>query len=238
MKQCSTSAVLHRGYAPRPAASVSVCQHRADRGYTLVELMLACLVILIVAAVAVPIVMTSIHTSKFRGAAADFAGLIQTARIYAIRDNRFYSTYILAPNNSRGQEAYVDMLPKGTTGASGNGGTAFVSGDPVAAMPTEVTPQAVGAAPATSNLQAQLLPSNTPVNPTDATVTPITFSPRGLPCLVTQVTGGSVCNALGGPAAYWMFFQDSYTKNWEAVTITPAGRVQRWYYTGTGWSEL
>jgi Tfp pilus assembly major pilin PilA len=200
--------------------------------------MVAVLIILVIAAIAIPIVMTSIHVAKFRGAAAGFAGLTQTARIYAIRDNRFYSAYILAANTSRGQEAYVDMLPKGTNGASGNGGTAFVSGDPVAAIPAEVTPQAAAAAPATSNLQAQLLPSNTPVTPTDATVTPITFSPRGLPCLVTQVTGGSVCNALGGPAAYWMFFQDTYTKTWEAVTITPAGRVQRWYYSGSGWSEL
>ena len=207
-------------------------------GFSIVELSFVTIIVLIIVGAAVPTMLTSLRVAKFRGAMSDFSGLLQTARIYAIRDNRFYSTYLLAANGNTPQEAYVDMLPKGTTGASGNGGTSVVVGDPLVTIPSEVTMQAAANAPNTSNLETQLLPSNTPVTPTDSSTKPITFGPRGLPCTIVAIAGGSVCNGLGGPAAYWIFFQDNLTKNWEAVTATPAGRIQKWYYTGSAWNKL
>ena len=200
--------------------------------------MVMVIIVLIIAGAAIPKLQTAVRVAKFRGAVSDFSGLLQTARIYSIRDNRYYSTYLLAASGNIPQEGYVDMLPIGTTGASGNGGTSVAAGDPLVTIPSEVTKQAAANAPNTSNLKTQLLPASTPVTPTDSTTTPITFSPRGLPCLIVTVTGGSVCNSLGGPAAYWIFFQDNLTTNWEAVTVTPAGRIQKWYYTGSAWNKL
>jgi Tfp pilus assembly protein FimT len=207
-------------------------------GFSIVELAFVTVILLIVAGFAIPTLLTTLRVANFRGAISDFSGLLQTARIYAIRDNRFYSTYLLAASGSSPQQGYVDMLPKGTTGSSGNGGTSVAAGDPLVVIPSEVTERAAANAPNTSNLATQLLPSNTPVAPTDSTMTPITFGPRGLPCLVVLIAGGSVCNSLGGPAAYWIFFQDNLTSNWEAVTVTPAGRIQKWYYTGSAWNKL
>jgi len=209
-----------------------------NAGFSIIDLMLAIAVILIVAAITIPTTMLEIHTATFRGVAAEFSSLLQTARIYAIRDNRFYSTYIIAASNGVPPEGYVDMLPKGAAGASGNGGASAAAGDPVAILSANAAQQAVAHAPNRADLQSRLLPANTPVAPTDATVTPITFGPRGLPCLVVQVTGGSVCNSLGGPAAYWAFFEDPLTSDWEAVTVTPAGRIQKWYYGGSVWAEM
>jgi Tfp pilus assembly protein FimT len=219
------------------ATPITCCGGR-QAGFSMVELCLVTVIVLILVGAAVPKMLTTIRTAKFRGGMSDFSGLLQTARIYAIRDNRFYSTYLLAANGNTPQEGYVDMLPEGTTGPSGNGGTSVVTGDPLITIPSEVTKQAAANAPNTSNLATQLLPSNTPVPPTDATVTPITFGPRGLPCIIVQITGGSVCNSLGGPAAYWIFFQDNLTSNWGAVTVTPAGRIQKWFYTGSAWKKL
>jgi Tfp pilus assembly protein FimT len=214
------------------------CSRRRQAGFSIVELCFVTVITLIIVGAAVPKVMTSLRMAKFYGAMSDFSGLLQTARIYAIRDNRFYSIYLLASSGTTPQESYVDMLPKGTTGASGNGGTSVLTGDPLVTIPSEVTKQAAANAPNTSNLETQLLPSNTPVTPTDSTLTPITFGPRGLPCVIVNITGGSVCNSLGGPAAYWIFFQDNLTSNWGAVTVTPAGRIQKWYYTGSAWQKL
>jgi len=213
---------------------------RRDRclGFSLMEVTITLAILLIVAGFVIPNIATAVHTAKFRGAVSDFSGLLQSGRIYAIRDNRFYSMYVLGATGGNPQEAYVDMLPIGTTGASGNGGTALVAGDPLVAIPAEVTQQPAANAPNTANLQSQLLPSNTPVTPTDATITPFTFGPRGLPCLVVKLTGGSVCDSLGGPVAYWIFFQDSQSKNWEAVTATPAGRIRSWYYNGSTWNKM
>jgi prepilin-type N-terminal cleavage/methylation domain-containing protein len=211
----------------------------AQDGFSLVELALAVIVILILTGAAVPSILTAMRQAHLRGAASDYAGLLEQARINAIRDNRYYSTYILAASgSSQVPLAYVDMLPKNLTGASGNGGTAIVTGDPEVAITTEIALQAVANAPGTSGLQSQLLPSTTPVTPTDASATPPTFGPRGLPCTPVTISGATICDSSGGPTAFWAFFQNTQSSTWEAVTITPAGRIQKWFYSGSTWSKL
>jgi prepilin-type N-terminal cleavage/methylation domain-containing protein len=211
-------------------------RHTSECGFTLIELMVVATICMILAGIMIPKMLTSMHDSKLRGVLADFSSLVELSRIYAIRDNRFYSLYVLAASGSTSQQAYVDMLPRSLTGASGNGGASVATGDPVVAVTTEVAPQAASNAPTTSNLSGQLFPSTTTVPPTDAssTSTPLTFGPRGLPCLTLTVTSGSasgtVCDSSAGPVAYWIFFKDGASGNWGAITITPAGRIQKWYY--------
>jgi Tfp pilus assembly protein FimT len=198
--------------------------------------MLVLTVCVVLAGMAIPRLLNVVYAAKLRGAMANFSSLLESSRIYAIRDNRFYSIYILATSGSSPQEAYVDMLPKSLTGASGNGGTSVAAGDPVIAISSEVAPQSASTAPSTSTLASQLLPSTTTVTPTDASTatSPATFGPRGLPCLILTVTqgsaSGSVCDSSGGPVAYWIFFKDGRSGNWGAITVTPAGRIQKWYY--------
>lgn len=197
------------------------------------------IIVLIVAAAALPTLVTSLRMAHLRGAASDYAGLLEQDRIYSIRDNRFYSTYVMAATgNSAVAQVYVDMLPKVLTGASGNGGTSIVSGDPVITIESDITVQAVANAPNTSNLEAQLLPATTPVTPTDGSATPPTFGPRGLPCTPVTVSGATICDSSGGATAFWTFFKNSKMSSWQAVTITPAGRIQKWYYDGTAWDKL
>lgn len=179
--------------------------------------------------------ISSMRMAHLRGAASDMTGLYEQARIYAIRDNNYYSTYILAASGNSPQLAYVD-LPKGSTAK--NGGTAAAAWDPVVTLTSEVVQQAVASAPNTANLKSQLLPSTTPVTPTDTKVTAATFGPRGLPCTPLALTGGSVCDSSGGPTAFWTFLKNTTSGNWQAVTITPAGRIGKWFYTGSVWNKL
>lgn len=200
---------------------------------------MATIIIAIVVAMAIPVVNSALRQTHLRGAASDFAGLLEQARVYAIRDNRYYSTYILAPSGSALEGyAYVDMLPKSVTGASGNGGTSIAAGDPEITLSSDVTQEPVGSAPNTSNLKSQLLPSTTPVTPIDTSVTAATFGPRGLPCTPIALSGGTVCDSSGGPTAFWTFLENSKTSSWQAVTVTPAGRIGKWFYTGSVWNKL
>jgi Tfp pilus assembly protein FimT len=209
-----------------------------EAGFSVVELAVVTIIVLIVCATAVPGMITSMRNAHLRGAASDLSGIYEQARIFSIRDNRYYSTYILAASGSKPQLAYVDMLPKSTSGASGNGGTSVATGDPEIVMTSEVVQEPVGSAPNTNNLKNQLLPSTTPVTPTDTSTNAATFGPRGLPCMSISVTGGSVCDSSGGPTAYWTFLENTKSSSWQAVTITPAGRIQKWYYDGTNWDKL
>ncbi len=211
-------------------------------GFTLVELLVVIIIVFIIAASAIPSILTSMRMARLRGAASDFAGLLEQTRIYAIRDNRYYSAYILAASGGAPVSfAYVDMLPKGSTQASGNGGTSVANGDPVITIPSEVVQEPVANAPNSSNLETQLLPSTTPVTPIDTSVTAATFGPRGLPCTpvtITGTNGGTICDSSGGPTAFWTFLENTKSSTWQAVTITPAGRIQKWYYTGSVWTKL
>lgn len=207
-------------------------------GFTFVEVTVVLMIVFIVAALAIPSIVSSVRTAHLRGAASDFAGILEQARIFAIRDNRYYSTYVLAASGNQAQQAYVDLLPKSQTGASGNGGTSVAAGDPSIVISSDVTQQPVASAPNTNNLKSQLLPSITSVTPIDTSVTAATFGPRGLPCTPIALTGGTVCDSSGGPTAFWTFFQNSTTGAWQAVTITPAGRIKKWFYNGSAWTKL
>jgi Tfp pilus assembly protein FimT len=227
---------------PRNELRMGSINYRGGRqtGFSVMELLLVVIIVLIAVAAAIPSVLSSLRMGHLRGAASDYAGLLEEARSFAIRDNRYYSTYILAPaTGSPVANVYVDMLPKVLTGASGNGGTGVTTGDPVLTIESDITVIAAGSAPNTSNLTSLLLPATTPVTPTDTTVTAATFGPRGLPCTPNaNMTGGTVCDSSGGATAYWTFLKNTRSNTWEAVTITPAGRIEKLAYTGSAWQKL
>ena len=221
------------------------------QGFTVTELLVVIAIMLTLAAVVGPSLVNTIAMSRLRGAASEFSSLVQSCRIRAVQDSRFYSVYVHAANGNTPQEAFVDIYPQNVNQASGTGGATINAGDPLAQIASEVVEKPVASAPDTAKLSVLLLPTN-PNNlvPTDGSAagSPITFGPEGLPCIpqvIAGAGGGTVCNNRGGgpgtgaPAvAYWVFFQDSKTQAWQAVTVTPAGRVEKWMYDTGTWSKL
>lgn len=206
-------------------------------GFTTIELVVVMGISLIAAAFAIPSVMTALHTARLRGAASNFSGLLQSGRIRAVQDNRFYSTHILG---GPPVEAYVDIYPQKNDGTSGNGGTSVGAGDPALVFSGEVTVVAAASAPDTSNLKGLFLPtgSTLPVNDGSTSGAPVTFSPRGLPCTTQSATGGTVCDSAGGATAFWVFFQNNVSQEWVALTVSPSGRIQRWWHGTGGWTKI
>jgi prepilin-type N-terminal cleavage/methylation domain-containing protein len=199
----------------------------SQSGFTLIEMMLVVLIVVVLAGISVPKFANFLHNARLQGAASDLSGLLQQARIRAVQDDTYYSTYIITSGTIR--EAYVDL--------KSNGGTGEDTLDPVIAINKEVTLAAASGVPSTSNLKGQFLPvgSTLTVNDGNSSITPVIFSPRGLPCATMAVTGGTICNSAGGATPFWIFFQDSSTQQYQAVTISPAGRIQNWTLQGTVW---
>jgi prepilin-type N-terminal cleavage/methylation domain-containing protein len=204
-----------------------------DGGFSLVELMIVVVIALIVAGISVPRFLTIIHNARLQGGVSDFSGLLQKARIRAVQDDTYYATYFTTSGNIR--EAYVDV--KKLSGSTALDATV----DPIISMSREVTLVAASSVPNTSALQGLFLPagSGLTVNDGASSSSPIIFNSRGLPCTSISVSGGTICSSSSTyTTAYWLFFKDSITNTLEAVTISPAGRIQKWEVAGSSWAKL
>jgi len=181
--------------------------------------------------------------SRIRGAETAYGGLLQMARTRAINDDRYYSVYTKLAVGNTPQMAYVDIYPQNVNGTSGNGPNGnYVSGppaDPMVTLSPEAVPQPAGAAPNTNNLYNSFC-STCNLNPAIILNTPPTWGPDGLPCAPTIAAGGTgqVCNSAGGAIAYVAFFQSASNNEWDAVTVSPAGRIKTWFYTGAVWAPF
>ncbi len=216
---------------------------RRSSGFSLLEALIVVAIMLVVAAYAIPMWTTSSRLARIRGAETAYAGLLQLARTRAVNDDRYYSVYIKAATTTNPQMAYVDIYPQNVNGSSGNGPAGnYVSGppaDPMVSLSNEAIPQPAGSAPNTNNLYT-LFCSSCMANPAIILNTSPTWGPNGLPCTPITSAGGTgqVCNSAGGPIAYVSFFQSSTNNEWDAVTISPAGRIKTWYYTGAVWAPF
>jgi prepilin-type N-terminal cleavage/methylation domain-containing protein len=216
---------------PHPAHNLKT--QRNLRGYSLLEMMITVAIMLVVAAFAIPNFMTSMKTARIRGSEADYASLLQVARTRAVNDDRYYSVYVQAAVGASPPMAYVDIYPQNVNGTSGTGlGGGYKVGppsDPMVPLSPEAVSKTQASAPSTGNLYTQFCGACAVAIVKN---TAPTWGPDGLPCAPAVSAGGTgtVCNSAGGPIAYVTFFQSSTTQEWDAVTITPAGRVKTWFY--------
>ncbi len=199
-------------------------------GFSLIELLVVIAVIMVVAAMATPDVMSAIYNIRLRGAAGNVAGLLQTCRQAALHDNRYYTIKTATVTGAQG--AYVDL--------NYNDGfdNAAPTPEPLIQFPANVNVVSAGA-PNTANLINQCCATFTPQ---PGGVLP-SFNSRGLPCvgLTNPPPANSLCNIrdAGGNTVGFVFFLNQTRPfgavGWAAVSVTPAGRVRVWTYSGSSW---
>jgi prepilin-type N-terminal cleavage/methylation domain-containing protein len=181
-----------------------------DRGFTILELVIGVAVSLILAAICVPKVMNLVSDVSLRYAATDMSGLLQTARIQAIKKNTFYGVQptVLSANAT----GYFVNLQGGT----------YAVGDPLIPIDQPVTiTQGTGAgAPGEAAFETSL-----GYGFAAAAVVP-SFNARGLPC--SPVVGICAQNAGVGFIIYMKRTGNTGDDHWAAVVVTPSGRAQVW----------
>jgi Tfp pilus assembly protein FimT len=196
--------------------------HTRQSGHSLIELSFVVAVVMILGAIAITTFATAVANIKLRGAASDFAGLVQQARLTAVKKN---ATYTVLFNLTSGHGAYIDTGGS-TSGSAPNG--SYDTGEPMIQFGGNVNQVAApgGASGTPTNLDA----TSTPLGWT-ATSGNISFNSRGLTCDSTATPCGTNVN-------YIFYFRDtrsSGSHSWAAVSITAAARSKVWWWDGSSW---
>jgi len=174
-----------------------------ESGFSMIEMAIVCVIMLVIAGIAVPNIFQTFRNYQLDAAGHSVASLLQQARIQAVKTN--LPAYVNYTNASAGNMAFVTNDPANTTYAAGN---------PDVQLSPAVTFQ--NTPPDHAQLDAYIN-----ATPQVATVS-IGFNSRGLPCNESG-TNPTVCSA---PAGFEWFMQSA--GGWEAVTVTPSGRIKSW----------
>jgi prepilin-type N-terminal cleavage/methylation domain-containing protein len=174
-----------------------------ESGFSMIEMMIVCVIMAIIAGIAVPNIFQTFRNYQLDAAGHSVASLLQQARIQAVKTN--LPAYVNYTNATGGNLAFVTNDPANTT---------YTAGEPDIQLSPAVTFQATP--PDHSQLDAYINAA-----PSAGNVS-IGFNARGLPCIES---GGNptVCSA---PAGFEWFMQSA--GGWEAVTVTPSGRIKSW----------
>jgi prepilin-type N-terminal cleavage/methylation domain-containing protein len=222
-------------------------------GFSLIELLIVCAIALIAIGMATPLILNAMKTYRLRQAGTNYANLLQTGRMRAVQDDQYYPVLIdaaasnaCASVSSNSACACVDLNRNGTC----DGSSANSSAEPVVLFDPTIQPQSYSSAPSTTNLQNQYLPSTCGTNAACVGVDPNTvpigpaFGPRSLPCYVSgstcaYITSNGINGSSNVPVAFEIYLKNTQTNAWEAVTVSPAGRIREWYYNSNStWIPL
>lgn len=215
-------------YRPKSkGASASKTNGRkAISGFTVVEALIVVGVALTAAAIVFVNAKTTVRNVRLSTSGTNYANLLQQGRLRAVRDDRFYS--VIAVPGANPPFAFVDI------GGAGN----YVRGYPMMAFSEGVLPKPFASGPGLANLEAQFLPPGAgALASVDTTDPGPTFGPRGLPCRPQTAGGYTTCPFLT-PTSFITFLQNQEGGVWEAITVTPAGRIRQWRYDGSNWNPL
>ena len=185
-------------------------------GFSLIEISVVLTISLVVGVIAIPNMVVVISNARLHAGVTSMSGLLQACRMAAVKQNRTLTTRFTTEGVST-LVAYV----KNAADTSGRLATDLQAEweAPVAMM---TTPTGVGAPSAISTTVLGFTPETTEP----------TFNTRGLPC--RYVSGACANNG------FLYYFKDTSrpgSQGWAALSISPAGRIKKWFWNGSAWTD-
>ena len=184
-------------------------------GFSLLEALVCAAIGMLITVAAVPNMVTGIANMRLRSSMTSLAGVLQNCRVLAVKNNRHMTTHF--DSNTYGILAYVK--PSVSSGGVETGDSQVELEAPVTKVTVPSGPNAPSAIP-TSTL------GFTPE------LGEPSFNPTGLPCVYNA---GACANH--GFIYYFHDRRPAGAVGWAALSISPAGRLKKWYWSGSAWID-
>jgi len=203
-------------------------------GFSIIELLIVLFVVMVIAAIAIPNILSAVSNIRLRASAGDLAGLMQQARIMAAKNNATYTIRYGTRNGA--QIAFVDLNnpPTGVWAptVTVNG---VVTDEPLIEFSGTTVP-ASGAPSGSGQPSAYVLAGDTGSGSYDNAFT-LGYTGRGLPCNYDTTASPTTCST---PAAKYFVYYLTDTRvggaGWAAVVVTKGGRAKIVTWNGSTWN--
>src|SRR5467141_2575061 len=155
-------------------------------GFSIIELLIVLFVVMVIAAIAIPNILSAVSNIRLRASAGDLAGLMQQARIMAAKNNATYTVRYGTLNGA--QIAYVDL----------NGNGSFDTGEPLMEFSGNTVPASGAPSGSGGQPSAYVLAGDTGTGSSFDNTKTLGYTGRGLPCNYDATTSPVTCST---PAA-------------------------------------
>jgi prepilin-type N-terminal cleavage/methylation domain-containing protein len=191
-------------------------------GFTLQEVMVVIAIGLVITVVALPVMSNAIANMKLRSSMTSVSGLFQDTRALAVKQN---STKTACHFNMTSAPYSLIYFVKDATDCTS---ATVATADPQVEMEAPITPYGsptgIGA-PVVLDNATQLSVTSSPLT------TDPSFNSRGLPCTYS----GGACTTNVSFVKYYKDNRIGGSGGWAAISISPAGRIRRWFWNGSSW---
>ena len=192
-------------------------------GFSLLELLAVIGVGSIVTVVAVPVMSNAIANMKLRSNMTSLSGVLQNTRAIAVKQNVAKTACHF--NRSDPPYSLVYFVKSATDCTTATVATTDSQVELEAPIVPYTTPFGTGAPAAIDNATLGLLSNPLTSDPS--------FNSRGLPCSFS----GGTCTPNAAFIQYYKDTRFSSSGGWAAISISPAGRIRRWFWSGSAWNS-
>jgi Tfp pilus assembly protein FimT len=193
-------------------------QHDGADGFSIVELLIVCAIMMTFAAIALPSVFNVMSAAQASVTTGQLSSLFQSCRIDAVKQNRTKALHFTT--DSGRSVAFTQNSAEDAAFASAERKLFLARG-----MVYVDSPSGDGAPTALDSTALWGSTSTLMVGDTS-------FNPRGLPCSFS----GGAC-ATGHGSVYYFRYTGLGSTRWLAISVSPAGRVKTWSWTGSKWGD-